>query len=81
MQVFQKDDRMPVVKSEVAGSAWKIDVAVGDVVEEGQVLMILEAMKMEIPVEAPTAGTVAAILVAEGAPVAEDQPLLELSAS
>jgi acetyl-CoA carboxylase biotin carboxyl carrier protein len=70
---------MPVVKSEIAGNVWKIEVSSGEVVEEGQVLMILESMKMEIPVEAPAAGRVGAVLVAEGAAVAEEQPLLELS--
>lgn len=72
---------MPVIRSEVAGSVWKIEVATGDVVAEGDVLMILESMKMEIPVEAPGPGTVGAILVAEGAPVVDDQPLLDLAAS
>ena len=43
--------------------------------------MILESMKMEIPVEAPAAGKVGAILVAEGAPIVDDQPLLDFTAS
>jgi len=72
---------MPVIKSEVAGSVWKIEVAAGDDVAEGDVLMILESMKMEIPVEAPAAGKVGAILVAEGAPIVDDQPLLDFTAS
>jgi len=63
------------VKSELAASVWKIEVAVGDQVEEGDTLMILESMKMEIPVTAPCAGSVAALLVEEGAAVGEGQLL------
>ena len=51
------------VESEVAGSVWKIEVAVGDQVAKGDVLMILESMKMEIPVESPAAGEVEEIRV------------------
>jgi acetyl-CoA carboxylase biotin carboxyl carrier protein len=71
---------MPVVKSEIAGSVWKIEVEIGQTVAEGEVLVILESMKMEIPVEAPVAGRVGEILVSEGGAVAEDQPLLRLEA-
>ena len=46
------------VESEVTGNVWKIEVREGDVVEEEDVIMILESMKMEIPVEAPCAGKV-----------------------
>ena len=61
------------VESEVTGSVWKVEVEVGDSVGEGDVLIILESMKMEIPVESPEAGTVAEILVKPEDPVAEDQ--------
>jgi len=61
------------VASEVAGNVWKIEVAVGDTVEAGAPLMVLESMKMEIPVEAPEPGTVAEILVAEEVAVEEGQ--------
>ena len=61
------------VESEVTGNVWKIEVAVGDTVEEEDVIMILESMKMEIPVEAPCAGKIAKILVAEKDHVSEDQ--------
>ena len=54
------------VKSEIAGSVWKIEVAVGDSVGEEDPLIILESMKMEIPLLAPRAGVVKEILVAEG---------------
>jgi biotin carboxyl carrier protein len=59
------------VRSEIAGSVWKIEVAVGDQVAEEDPLIILESMKMEIPLLAPRAGTVKEILVAEGEAVAE----------
>jgi acetyl-CoA carboxylase biotin carboxyl carrier protein len=59
------------VKSEIAGSVWKIEVAVGDNVAAEDPLIILESMKMEIPLLAPRAGVVRRILVAEGEPIAE----------
>lgn len=62
---------MHKVRSEITGSVWKVEVAVGQSVAEGDTLVIVESMKMEIPVEAPAAGTVAEIRVAEGEPVAE----------
>ena len=63
------------VKSPVVGTAWKIVVAVGDTVAEGDDVMILESMKMEIPVEAEAGGVIASIDVAEGEAVAEGQVL------
>ncbi len=63
------------VESEVIGSVWKIEKAVGDRVEEGEIIMILESMKMEIPVEAPVAGTLAELKVAPEDSVDEDQVL------
>lgn len=57
---------MASVRSEVAGSIWKIEVAVGQKVDQGDALIIIESMKMEIPVEAPASGTVTEIRVAEG---------------
>jgi len=59
------------VRSEIAGSVWKIEVAVGDAVAEDDPLIILESMKMEIPLLAPRSGVVREILVAEGEPIAE----------
>ena len=59
------------VRSEIAGSVWKIEVAVGDSVSEEDALIILESMKMEIPLLAPRAGVVKEILVAEGEAIAE----------
>jgi biotin carboxyl carrier protein len=67
------------VESEVAGNVWKVEVEVGDSVAEGDVLIILESMKMEIPVESPAAGTIAEILVAPEDAVEEDQLLAVLN--
>ena len=61
------------VESEVTGTVWKVETSVGDSVDEGDVLMILASMKMEIPVESPTGGTVAELLVASEDAVEEDQ--------
>ena len=69
---------MPAVRSDVTGMAWKVMATVGQVVAEGDTLVIVESMKMEIPVTAPCAGTVMALHVAEGEPVAEDQVLAEI---
>jgi acetyl-CoA carboxylase biotin carboxyl carrier protein len=66
------------VKAHIAGTVWKIEVAVGDSVAEGQTVVILESMKMEMPVESPAAGRVAAVLVKGGDAVAEGAPLVEL---
>ena len=64
------------VQSDIAGSVWKIEQTPGTRVAEGDTLLILESMKMEIPVEAPRAGVLSSILVAEGDTVAEGQVLL-----
>jgi biotin carboxyl carrier protein len=69
---------MAQVRTEVAGNVWKIEVAVGQAVAEGDVLVIIESMKMEIPVEAPAAGTVRSLCVAEGDPVAEGVVVAEV---
>ena len=63
------------VESEITGNVWKIEVKVGDKVKEEDVIMILESMKMEIPVEAPCAGTIKEMLVKEEQAVDEDQIL------
>lgn len=63
------------VRSELNAIVWKVEVAAGASVRAGDTLIILEAMKMEIPVAAPRAGTVKTLLVAEKQQVAEGQPL------
>jgi len=66
------------VSAEIAGNVWKIETTVGAQVEEEDVLLILESMKMEIPVEAPRAGRVAEVRVAEGDSVEEGAVLVVL---
>jgi acetyl-CoA carboxylase biotin carboxyl carrier protein len=59
------------VKTEIAGNVWKIVAKVGDQLEEDSPVLILESMKMEIPVSAPESGRVHSILVEEGQIVPE----------
>ncbi len=61
------------VKSEITGTLWKVSAQVGDKVAEGDVLMIVESMKMEIPVITEDGGVVKEILVQPKDPVAEGQ--------
>jgi acetyl-CoA carboxylase biotin carboxyl carrier protein len=64
---------MPIidVKSEITGNVWKIVAQVGDMIEEEGPIMILESMKMEIPVTAPESGTLVEICVTEGSTCSE----------
>jgi biotin carboxyl carrier protein len=66
------------IESEVAGSVWKVEVAQGDTVAAGDVLLILESMKMEIPLESPESGRVAELRVAPEDGVDEGQVLVVL---
>jgi len=66
------------VVAHITGTVWKIDVNVGDQVSEGQTLVILESMKMEMPVEAPQGGRVTEISVTEGQSVSEGELLVTL---
>lgn len=61
------------VKSEIAGSVWKIQVKPGDRVDVESEIVILESMKMEIPVLSPRAGTIREIKVSEGEAIDEGQ--------
>ena len=65
-------------KSEVTGSVWKIVTEVGQKVEAGDTIMIIESMKMEIPVIAEESGTIKAFLVKEETPVSEGQTVAVL---
>ena len=67
------------IELETGGSVWKLLVKEGDIVEKGQTLFILEVMKMEVPYEAPHAGTVVALNIVEGDSVAEDDLALEIA--
>jgi acetyl-CoA carboxylase biotin carboxyl carrier protein len=69
---------VPTVDAHITGTVWKIEVQVGDEVEEGDIVAILESMKMEMPVEAEESGTVAEILCEEGQAVNEGDPLARL---
>ena len=66
------------VRAEMAATVWKVAVAEGDAVAPDDVLVILESMKMEIPVVAETAGTVRSLPAAEGALVREGDVLAVL---
>ncbi|PKQ05380.1 MAG: acetyl-CoA carboxylase biotin carboxyl carrier protein subunit [Alphaproteobacteria bacterium HGW-Alphaproteobacteria-11] len=61
------------VKSEIVGKVWKIETKAGDRLAEDDAILILESMKMEIPVAAPADGTLVEILVAEEDMVEEGQ--------
>jgi acetyl-CoA carboxylase biotin carboxyl carrier protein len=67
------------VVSEMAANVWKVVVRPGDTVAAGDPLLILESLKMEIPVEAPADGTVAEIRVREGAVVQEGDVIAALA--
>jgi len=59
------------IEAQIAGNVWKIEKSVGDVVKEDDVLIIIESMKMEIPVESPCDGRIAEVRVEEGDSVEE----------
>ena len=69
---------MPDVEAHITGTVWKIEVAVGDTVEAGDTVVILESMKMEMPVEAEDSGVVKEIVCAEGQAVSEGDTLIVL---
>ena len=70
---------MAEVEAHITGTVWKIECAVGDEIEEGDTVAILESMKMEMPVEAEDAGKVVEILCEEGQAVNEGDALVELA--
>jgi acetyl-CoA carboxylase biotin carboxyl carrier protein len=63
------------VKAEITGNVWKIVAQAGDELEEEQTILIMESMKMEIPVMAPVKGRLRELLVKEGQEVSEGQDL------
>jgi acetyl-CoA carboxylase biotin carboxyl carrier protein len=69
---------VPNVEAHITGTVWKVECQVGQEVEEGDTLVILESMKMEMPVEAEDGGTVAQIVCAEGQSVSEGDTLVVL---
>jgi acetyl-CoA carboxylase biotin carboxyl carrier protein len=66
------------VQAHITGTVWKILVKAGDTVSQDQTLVILESMKMEMPVESPEAGRVLSVATSEGASVEEGELLLTL---
>jgi acetyl-CoA carboxylase biotin carboxyl carrier protein len=66
------------VEAHITGTVWKIECEVGDEIDEGDTVVILESMKMEMPVEAEDGGTVAAIRCEEGQAVQEGDVLVVL---
>lgn len=69
---------MPDIPAHITGTVWKIEVAVGDQVDLDDTVVILESMKMEMPVEAEDEGTVKEILCEEGQAVNEGDTLVVL---
>ena len=69
---------MPDVEAHITGNVWKIEVAVGDTIEDGDTVVILESMKMEMPVEAEDPGVVKEIRCEEGQSVSEGDTLVVL---
>jgi acetyl-CoA carboxylase biotin carboxyl carrier protein len=69
---------VPDVEAHITGTVWKIEVSVGDSVDEGDTVVILESMKMEMPVEAEDPGVVKEIRCAEGQAVCEGDTLVVL---
>jgi acetyl-CoA carboxylase biotin carboxyl carrier protein len=69
---------MTDIEAHITGTVWKIECAVGDEIEEGDTVAILESMKMEMPVEAEDSGKVVEILCEEGQAVSEGDVLVVL---
>jgi acetyl-CoA carboxylase biotin carboxyl carrier protein len=68
------------IEAHITGTVWKVEVEVGDTVAEGDPVVILESMKMEMPVEAEDPGTVREIRCSEGQSVSEGDVLVVLDA-
>ncbi len=71
---------MTEVRAEMVANVWKVVATAGDTIVEGAPLVILESMKMEIPVEAPVAGTITELLVREGDVVQEGDVIARIGA-
>jgi acetyl-CoA carboxylase biotin carboxyl carrier protein len=69
------------VESEVAGTVWRLECAEGDSLAEGDAILIVESMKMEIPLAAPVSGRVVKLLVKVGDAVTEGQPVAIVEAA
>ena len=69
---------MPDVEAHITGTVWKVECEVGQQIEEGDTVVIIESMKMEMPVEAEDDGTVKEIKCSEGQSVSEGDTLVVL---
>ncbi len=69
---------MTEIEAHITGTVWKIEVAVGDEIEDGDTVVILESMKMEMPVESEDDGVVKEIRCSEGQSVTEGDVLIVL---
>jgi len=69
---------VPDVEAHITGTVWRVEVAIGDNVDEGDTVVILESMKMEMPVEAEDPGVVKEIRCEEGQAVSEGDTLVVL---
>ena len=69
---------MAEIEAHITGTVWKIEVSPGDQIKEGEAVVILESMKMEMPVEAEDDGTVAEVRCEEGQSVSEGDVLVVL---
>jgi len=76
--LFYSEGMLTEVQAHITGTVWKILVKAGDTVTQDQTLVILESMKMEMPIESPEAGRVTSVAVSEGASVEEGELLLTL---
>ena len=74
----EEESQLPNVEAHITGTVWKVECKVGDAVEEGDTLVILESMKMEMPVEAEDDGVVKQITCEEGQSVSEGDTLVVL---
>jgi acetyl-CoA carboxylase biotin carboxyl carrier protein len=72
----RRDPMATEIKAHITGTIWKIKAAAGDQVDEGDVLIIIESMKMEMPIEAQDPGTVKEVRCKEGQPVTEGDVLM-----
>jgi acetyl-CoA carboxylase biotin carboxyl carrier protein len=78
VQRSQEGGHLAEVAAHITGTVWKIEVEIGDEVQEGDTVAVLESMKMEMPVEAEDAGVVKEITVEEGQSVSEGDTLVVL---
>jgi len=69
---------VPDIDAHITGTVWKIEVAVGDTVQEGDTVVVLDSMKMEMPLEAEDGGTVRKVLCQEGQAVNQGDTLVVL---